>query len=170
MSILDPASSHSSLIIEIFFETVHYNRSGKSLLEKAAGAEIALEVLSDAFICIFPDCLYDPKEELRPVTFIHAASDDGELLLALVADKCCAEFLGVVIDIFGEPEHDDQPEVVRLDHNIAVVHVGLVEAVEKSISSGVGQLAVLRIGQQLPIPGPELLPRLLGHPFRLLSF
>ncbi len=105
-------------------------------------------------IGVFPNFFDDSHKKLRPVTFIHAASHYCQLLLALVADESPPELFGVVVDVFGEPEHDDEPEVIGLDHYITVVHVGLVETVKKSISSGVGELAVLRIGQQLPISGP----------------
>ena len=86
-----------------------------------------------------------------------------------MADESPPELFGVVVNVLGEPEHDDEPEVIGLDHNIAVVHIGLVEAVEKSVGSGVGELAVLRIGQKLPIFCPKLLSFLVCCLFWLFS-
>jgi hypothetical protein len=126
--------------------------------------------LSNALIGVFPDGLDDSFKELRPVTFIEAASHYRQLFLPFMTDKCSPQLLGIIVDIFSEPEHNHKPEIIRLYHNIPMVHVCLVETVEKPIRGRVGELAVLRIGQKLPVSGPELSPLLFCYFFRLFSF
>lgn len=66
-----------------------------------------------------------------------------------MADEGISELLGVVIDVFGEEEHDHNPYIVRRDLDISVVVVGLQEGRKEAIieDSTAVSLAGLLIGQ-----------------------
>jgi hypothetical protein len=51
----------------------------------------------------------------------------------------------MVVNIFGEVEHDCQPDIVRGDFDVSVLDVGLVEGIQKSILVWVAEMAVLLI-------------------------
>ena len=146
---VDNATSFSfTSVIEVLLARVHYQGSGEDSFEQASAAKIALQFLYNPLHSILLDFIDDSMHERLPVIQIFISLHD-QLFLPRVHHERKSEFICVVVDVLGEPQHDHHPYLIRLDLQVSVLHVSLVEGREKPIIRAIRKFGVLHIGENL---------------------
>jgi len=68
--------------------------------------------------------------------------------------KSISQFLSIIINIFSKPKHDCQPNLIRSNFNVTMIHIGFVECWEKAIVSWMSDIYILFISQNAPLSSP----------------
>jgi hypothetical protein len=76
----------------------------------------------------------------------------------------------MVVNIFGEVEHDCQPDIVRSDLDFSMLNVGVVKGFHKSVLVWVAEMTALLVKVVLPLlPESLSVNRFLGKEFSRLK-
>jgi hypothetical protein len=63
-------------------------------------------------------------------------SNNSEFFLSFVRHERLSELLGIIVDVFGELEHNGDPDIIGSDLHIFVVVVRLEKGTEKTVIKG----------------------------------